>query len=1051
MNKYRLSVPDTIVYLFKFITNTQTNYIIFNENMTTISNIDTQSQPSKPVSTTPPSSTQQQQQPPPTDIKTTNKKLTNDTSDIQIYKQFKYSNYSSLNIDLLLNPKEMNEWISKNNINNYIDINNNFVNDNIKFLTSLLFKKNNILTILNRDYVIDSYSFESSNIISNTISDLYFINNINISNQYTLSNNLITEINQTKNKINEISSIKTDELLDERVKLYTQHSENLYILSQIYFKNILDNNSKLNTIDIPKIGSLPNVLFPNDTFKSMYVINKYYNTYKSYSKLFANNCNIYKKNKNKKFPQINTFTNVINQLSDKSNTSSFINPYTDTINELYSNTTKNYVIVLIYYLLDYILILNLVNNFVDKGGIELKKIELEKLMDHGLMRFENMTINNNIINLENNRTEIEIQFIKSTYWDYNIFQEDPIDQTETNTKILEQIRPYLDKLSINTPDSLYNRVYKYDILYINCINNSILNEELLVAFIKRRIDDTLNGMITTHEINQSKKDEILQDLNTHMKSKNKDLYSDIKSFADSNYISTKINYAISLSKYINYFEQNINTIIENDNKYIYSTSMENFDNTDIYNFSSVITKIKESLEIMKSIDITDNLDIDLLYQENITGIDINVKNQILNILKCKINRIQVSDSLTNVSNIKRVIDRQSTTSISNLMYLIWFFYNKSNPIIKDNNTPPETTQTPVLKCKIPNLFIPSNLINNNTNNNTNTNTNTTLSFDEMSADDTQKPNIINLVNTLVIEQSTPADVFYEVKTNSPLNNDSTYTLHVTDGNIKYSYNNIKIDNHLKIDPLDNNNILSKYTILNSLMINGSSVPISKSKPENKKYVNLIIKGNLTKEGKKKECDNNYIKIKDGVNNVTNNTFTTIMNYISSFRSKKNNNPGQAPAQIGGGHMKTQKNNSEKIRMFVNANLSKISKFNLYINKYSSENSRNDSKLYKLSSITSKIFIPFQVFINKMKRDSYYPQSIYIKFIDFYNNHILHPCNIINNIYDVCKMIITDIHFIDKLCNKLHHIYKSDFFNELKKVTRSFYTKKNNNNKIDLLI
>jgi hypothetical protein len=175
-----------------------------------------------------------------------------------------------------------------------------------------------------------------------------------------------------------------------------------------------------------------------------------------------------------------------------------------------------------------------------------------------------------------------------------------------------------------------------------------------------------------------------------------------------------------------------------------------------------------------------------------------------------------------------------------------------------------------------------------------------------------------------------------------------------------------------------------------------------------------------------------------------------MNYISSFRSKKNN---QAPpqAKIGGGHMKTQKNNSEKIRMFVNANLSKISKFNLYINKYFSENSRNDSKLYKLSSITSKIFIPFQVFINKMKRDSYYPQSIYIKFIDFYNNHILHPCNIINKIYDVCKMIITDIHFIDKLCNKLHHIYRSDFFNEVKKVTRSFYTKKNNNNKIDLLI
>jgi hypothetical protein len=155
-------------------------------------------------------------------------------------------------------------------------------------------------------------------------------------------------------------------------------------------------------------------------------------------------------------------------------------------------------------------------------------------------------------------------------------------------------------------------------------------------------------------------------------------------------------------------------------------------------------------------------------------------------------------------------------------------------------------------------------------------------------------------------------------------------------------------------------------------------------------------------------------------------------------------------QSGGDNTKTQKNKSNKIRMFIDNNLPKITKFILYINKYLHNINTDNTSLYNLANIASKIFIPFQKLMNKINQNIY-ESSKYTRFMDFYNNQILHPCNIMNQIYDVCKLMITDVYFIDKLYNKLSHINNSDLFKEIKNMTIGSYTQKYNNNKIDLLI
>ena len=1060
-----MSIPYTIEFLVKMILPKSTVYFRLNGNMITLTNIATTTPTVTPTTTTN-NTPSQNTQSSTNEIK--NKKITNDITDIPIYRQFKYSNYSSLNIDLLLNPKELSEWISKNNINNYIDSNNNYLNDNIKWVISLLFKKNNELTISNLSYIIDSYSFKDPNIVSPNISDIYFINTINITKQYTLADTVIKEINQIRNKINDIQPINTDELLDERVKLYTQRSDNLQILAQIYFKNILESSTNLDTLVIPKIGSLPTSLDVSNAFSSMYIVNKYYNTYKAYSKIFSNTCSIYKKNKNKKFPQISTFTNLINQISinnsNNNTNNSYINIYTDTINELYSNTTKHPIIVLLYYLLDYILILKLVNDIVNENNVHLTNTALPDLLNSTILKFEDEIILNNLIQLANNKSLLlnnqkqVIRLTQSPAWNQKMYNNEvltfipdtsyPRDITSKATAIIE---PYINNIKLDRKETFYDHVYKFDMIYITYKKNNKSAEfdTEVVLYLKYRI---LNEIKEDNKKPDETEEDILNKLNDVMdKYYESKMYPEIKSLTNNaSYIYNKINYAISLSMYIDYYQQNINNVFTKDSS-IYSTSMENFDNQTISVFDTVIPNINKSLKIVKSLNITENLDIDTLYQDAITNNFLRIydkdpilSNQIVNILKCKPNKINVSDASTNINILKNVLKKQSPTSISNIIYLLWFFYDKCNPI--DNTPAPVEPSSSRGECKIPNLLIPSKLISSSS-------SMTKLTFGPLPPQQ-QQPSphspqqqqpIIELNNTLVVEQTDPTNVFYTITPPGPFDEHLLYTLKVTDGNVQYTYTDIKFDKHFKIDPSPNN-ILSKDDILKSLIINNNPVQINQHKTDNKKYVNLIVKGHLTKESEKIVCVSKGETIKNSLSVITNNIF----DYISSFRSKKN---GNHPHSGGGGSGRTQKNISEKVKIFINTNLSKITKFILYINTLLENrkppHNTNNSPVYKLSIITSKIFIPFYKLMNRMKRDSYSQQHqhepLYTKFIDFYNNQILHPCNIINNIYDVCKHIITDIHFIDKLYNKLSHIYKSDFFKEIKRITihSTHYTKKYN--------
>jgi len=292
-----------------------------------------------------------------------------------MYKHFKYSNYNSINIDLALNPKEIENWVDTNihNINQH-----DYLKDNIKWVTSILFKKDNELIVSNLTYVIDSYSFiNKDNIIVNNIPYLYFIKSINILKQSKLSTTVLTEINELETKIDEMTSGNKEAMQEEKLKLFKQQSYYLSILSEIQLKTQLE----LETTDLSSLETLikqstinrfnNNTTNPNsNSVVNRAILTKDYYTYYSYSTIFINTCKIYTNNKNKKMslikPVINNMLNTIyyEQTRYQFNTNTQIpSIISDNINLLYSKNSNHYLLVLIYYLLDYLLILKLTEKF----------------------------------------------------------------------------------------------------------------------------------------------------------------------------------------------------------------------------------------------------------------------------------------------------------------------------------------------------------------------------------------------------------------------------------------------------------------------------------------------------------------------------------------------------------------------------------------------------------------------------------------------------------------------------------------------------------------
>ena len=328
INSYR---PVNIVYILTLVNNYKEINFIYNLNMTQFPD---------------------------------NKKINQNTTDILMYKHFKYSNYNSINIDLALNPKEIENWVDTNihNINQH-----DYLKDNIKWVTSILFKKDNELIVSNLTYVIDSYSFiNKDNIIVNNIPYLYFIKSINILKQSKLSTTVLTEINELETKIDGMTSGTKEAIQEEKLKLFKQQSYYLSILSEIQLKTQLE----LETTDLSSLETLIKQStinrFNNNTtnLNSNSVVNrailtKDYYTYYSYSTIFINTCKIYTNNKNKKMslikPVINNMLNTIyyEQTRYQFNTNTQIpSIISDNINLLYSKNSNHYLLVLIYYLLE---------------------------------------------------------------------------------------------------------------------------------------------------------------------------------------------------------------------------------------------------------------------------------------------------------------------------------------------------------------------------------------------------------------------------------------------------------------------------------------------------------------------------------------------------------------------------------------------------------------------------------------------------------------------------------------------------------------------------
>lgn len=1001
MNNYDIHKPYPIVLLLTLVTNAKETYIIYNVNMTQLPE---------------------------------NKKINQNTTNIEIYKHFKYSNYKSINIDLALNPKELETWVDANisNMNSQ-----DYSTDNIKWITSILFQKNNELTISNLTYVIDSYSLLKT---VNNIPYLYFIKSINLSKQYKLLNTILTEITQLETKIFDINSENKESINEEKLKLYKQQSYYLYILSEIKLKIQLDSDpTDLGVLESDITNKLiTDLILPHSQvpISRDSILTKTYYTYYTYSTLFINSCKIYTNNKNKKMSTAKqVIKNILHTLfysnrdRDRYNHVDTIPTHVvDNINLLYDNTQKHYMVIMLYYLLDYILILKLIDKLIDTD-MTFTRITDNTLSDIVNTELPDIVTANTITNLIKlgKNSDPTIPLILKVMTQVLTNPKEEVPNEKDNTIINEIINKWLPT---NNNFTIYETIYICDILYIyiKTTHKTISNQYIIL-----QLRSKIRHLQNINEANLPILKEWFEKNNTKYATFNFNF----------NNISNKINYALSASMYIKYFETNILNILKNTES-IYISAIN-----DTYTESNIIHNTLKSIWGMY---INESLSIDKIILKNLDNANnlssTDVPDELLNNILCTNTKIDVLDSSILIKKLQDIIklntsdsstriqfrvtsqlSDRSIESRSTLIYIIWYFYSKLNQ--------PALYPTRVIgdPCILPHLLFDKR---------------STLIPKYIQSAPSMAPSMM-LTNTLQVNSFNTSEVYYKITQLHKLESDTPvylFKLYVNDGDIWYTYD---IPNHI-YKTID----FKKFT-LNAIISKNDIVDVftpTKIKSINKstQYLQLKVKGHLTKESQKIQCTVNYNKIINNINVLGNDLIkdvSTKYNNLIKFPSTKN---AKIPLVLGGiptvgGGPKTQKNTDDRMHIFVNNNLSKIQKFILYINQYLDNiNNKDAINIYKLINMSLKIFIPFQKIMNKMKHNI---NSQYIDFVDFYNNNILHPYNIINNIYDVCKLIITDINFIDKLYYKLLNISKSEFF---KKVTKNMgsYTLKYNN-KIDLLI
>ena len=600
-----------------------------------------------------------------------NEKITTNVTKIPVYTHFKYVDYlTELNMSLMLNPTELTKWSIQKNTSNANRDNN--IKENIKTLTTIIFKKGNILNINNQANTILSYKFyDSDKIISNNIPVQYFLNSINKLDQYNKYETLNKEIQELNIKLNDHSLDKSS-VMEDTIKLCEKKAEVLSVITELNFKDKLNGNSDINALS--QFGDLPE---PKDirtdgSIQNIYMLNTYYYTYYSYAKIFRNIWESYKKHNLSPDKRLLTnlirslFNNRYNNISTTTFAETMIN---DAINKLQSSKTESYKINLIYYLLDYIVILKIITQYLD-NDTKLPNIEMANLLTDNDINFTDKSyIFNNLIKLCNPSQHVEkyqqtvnIPMIFDTYLlkntsDFSNYISDrernrlpaeiarlqaaiarlapaqaaerarlqdelariqdvlarihagpvhgplrnyfvmnkPLDNIQPHTysdkfestiKLYNKLMPSIVNSVENMISNLYEKIYKLDIIYIhllstldqiltntpdiredphNLINTSMNRIELILSDAAMWLICIYNEQIKAQPNIGTVIDNPTQ-LTKLFKSVSID--GNIQSIVNINDIQNRIHYVISLSKYIHYFETNIDQLIET-NKDIY--------------------------------------------------------------------------------------------------------------------------------------------------------------------------------------------------------------------------------------------------------------------------------------------------------------------------------------------------------------------------------------------------------------------------------------------------------------------------------------------------
>jgi hypothetical protein len=1015
-----------------------------------------------------------------TKFKNTNETTTQNITEIPVYTHFLYSRYPiDLTNKLLMNTTEFKKWADQ--VENTNKSTSNNIIANIKTLTNKLFKSGNDFILDNKSNIIISFQYnDPSKIISNNIPDQYFINSINNQEQYTKYQTLRKELQELSTKLEDIPNY-TSSYMDEIIKsAYPKKNELLYISNELNFKEALTSDLTKDLTTICKFGDLSdNIASTTDTdsIDSLYIRNKYYYTYKETAKTLLKIWELYKNNK--KNPDKNSITSLIHSVfSDTSSNKQSMaeNNIQDEITKLSQSNDTHYKIIILYYLLDYILILKLLESYISKNGfisITLSDILTPNSInvnDKMFTKLRNLYINSRDSSNINIPTILQNEDIINTI-SYTSDPPERLPVFEFPEIEKEIVTEHILKVPINNTN-LFEKLYLLDIIYIR-INS--LPDTTPVGF-SNIISNIISWIvqhynaITTNMANKITKD------NFKSKFDKITIDKEISNITDVKTIRKRINYIISLSKYIHYFQTNLGNVIKY-NSTIYNKTLSVNENTTVTEYNKILKDISKSLKQIKSMRININLNIDKLYDASLdTTLESSLdqliqyykqpepktdmestKDEILPSdtleLKCTSNNISdISPMSNNIYVIKSYLNRLSSSrsyeSYSlNMIYLIWQFNKLSG------SPPPSSTKTSELSnCTLSNLLMKDSTDNK------------LIMYSpipnvETPTDDTH---YIHISNTLVTERSKPDTEFYKINTVININKDTrNFNLYVTDGYVNYMYDIKNLTDPINTALIQDNAILSKYDLLSNIF--GTKYNSKNNEPI---YVRLLLKTKVDCVAAKQKLDNEikdqiqknpilygvheaYHKIKENMNNNNNSTITksnTSQPIISQPTPPQQTSTSVVkPTQVGGGNNnnnnKTHKNKKNSLKIFIERNLSIINAFVLYITNYVRNEISDNGITYKLCNISLNIFIQFQHLLNNINNHKYNNPDKYIKFIEFYKNNILNPINIIKYIYDICNLLITDISFIDKLYNKMIQISKTSIFKELKTMNNNKYTLK----------